>query len=582
MKAGHQDGSDAKALLGVFALLRPHAAKVVVALVAMSAASAGLLALPLMVRGMLEASLGSRSQPPSFASLGLIAVVLAVLALAAYVSTVLLQDVSRRTCASLREAYVGRWLRASIAAQRDLAVGEFGERLTTSLADVDWFIRASLGHFLGMLVLMFGGGFMLLWTNWRLALVTLLALPPCVWALRAIEKRGRALLRERRTKSESLAGMLQGAVLGLEVVKAFNAEKIVIGEFRRRQSPLLAVQLRESLVTSLVEPVLIATGAVTFLLIVFFAATFMARGSMSAPELFTFLVYLMFILPNLRTLGLQLARWRHLRIALDFLDDISRIPPEEDRSGAVLLPPKIRGHVEFRNVGFSHPGRSRVLEGVSFSVAPGERVGIVGASGAGKSTIFHLLLRFFDPSSGVITLDGHDVTGCRRDSLRQALAYVPQDAMLLDGSILDNLLIGNPEAQPRDVNAALEAARADDFVSALPEGIKTQVGERGLKLSAGQRQRLAIARALLKNAPVLLLDEATSAMDPRTEKLFAESIRSVMQGRTALVIAHRLATILDLPRLVFIHEGRVAGSGTHEELMAGCADYRAVVGASLV
>jgi ATP-binding cassette subfamily B protein len=578
----HNSGSDAKALRAVWCLLRRHLAEVLVALLAMSAASAGLLALPLAVRKMLEASLGPQPVAPSVGSLGVIAVLLCILAVAAYLSSVFLQDVSRKVCAELREAFVGRWLRASVAAQRDLAVGEFGERLTTSLADVDWFIRASLGHFLGMMVLMVGGGFMLFWTNWKLALVTLLALPFCVLALRAIERRSRALLRERRNKSESLAGMLQGAFLGLEVVKAFNAEKTVIGEFRRRQEPLLAVQLRESLVASLVEPVLIATGAVTFLLIVFFAATFMARGSMTAPELFTFLVYLMFILPNLRTLGLQLARWRHLRIALDFLDDVSRIPPEEESPRAVVLPDGTRGQIEFRDVCFSHPGRPRVLQNVSFSAAPGERVGIVGASGVGKSTMFHLLLRFFDATSGFIFLDGQDITQCRRASLRRVLAYVPQDPMLLDGSILDNVRLGNPAANHFEVVTAIEAARAGDFIASLPDGLDTQVGERGLKLSAGQRQRLAIARALIKDAPVLLLDEATSAMDPRTEKLFAESIRSAMQGRTALVIAHRLATIVQLPRLVFIHEGRVADYGTHEELMARCPDYRAVVGASLV
>lgn len=573
---------DTNTVAALLRLLRPHAAEVVLALFAMSVASLGLLAVPLVVRKMLEASLSPQPAAPSLASLGLVAVILSSLAAAAYASSVLLQNVSRKICAALREAYVTRWLQAAAAARRDVATGEFGERLVTSLGDVDWFIKASLGNFLGMVVLMSGGVFMLFWTDWRLALVTVMALPLCVLALRSIEKRSRVLLREKRRQGESLAGMLQGAVLGLDVVKAFNAEESVIGEFRRRQQPLLALQRRESLVASLVEPVLIATGAVTFLCIVFFAATFMAHGSMTAPQLLTFLVYLMFILPNLRTLGLQLARWRHLRIALDFLADVSRIPPELDAPGAKRLPSDISGAVGFEGVSFSYPARPHVLSGLSLSVAAGEHIGIVGASGAGKSTILGLLLRFFDPACGRILIDGYDIAACTRRSVRAALAYVPQDPLLFDGSIMENILMAKPAAGQREIMSALEAARASEFIRALPEGLETRVGERGLKLSAGQRQRLAIARALLKGSPILLLDEATSAMDPRTEQLFGESLRSAMQGRTALVVAHRLATIVQMPRILFVHAGKVAGTGTHSQLMQTSADYRAVVGASSV
>lgn len=580
MRNRHEPGTKTTAAL--LHLLRPHTAEVLLALFAMAVASLGLLAVPLAVRKMLEASLAPQPVAPTFGSLGLVAIILSILAAAAYISSVLLQNVSRKVCAALREAYVIRWLQATVAARREVATGEFGERLVTSLADVDWFIKTSLGNFLGMVVLMSGGAFMIFWINWKLALVTVLTLPVCVLALRSIEKKSRAVLREKRREGESLAGMLQGAVLGLDVVKAFNAEEAVVREFRRRQSPLLALQLRESLVASLVEPVLIATGAVTFLFIVFFAATLISRGSLTAPELLAFLIYLMFILPNLRTLGLQLARWRHLRIALDFLDDVSRIPPERDGPHDQSLPRDLRGSVEFREVSFSFPGRGKVLSDLSFSVAPGEHIGIVGASGAGKTTILHLLLRFFDPADGKILLDGHDIASCQRRSVRQAFAYVPQDPLLFDGSIMENLRLAKPEAGAREITSALEAARAEEFVATLPQGLETHVGERGMKLSAGQRQRLAIARALLRNAPILLLDEATSAMDPRTEQLFGESLRSAMQGRTALVVAHRLATIVQMQRLLFVHAGRVAGTGTHAELMRDCADYREVVGASLL
>lgn len=562
------------------ALLRPHGWAVAGALLAMTAASLGVLGLPLLVKSMLEQATGADPRAPALWQVGAMAGALLLLAASAYVSSVLLHEVARKVCARLREESASRWLHASLSAHRDMSAGELAERLNVSLSDVDWFLKSSFGNLLGIALLTAGSLAMLFWISWKLAAVTALVAPFAVLALQAIEKAGRKLLRRRRVEGEKLAGMLQGMILGLDVIKAFNAEDCEAARFRSQQERMLQVQRRESYVSALVEPVLIATAAITFLFVIFAAGTFIAAGKMTVSELVTFLVYLMFVLPNIRTLGLQLARWRHVRVALEFLDDTSRLAPERDRPSARPLPGPARGGVEFRNVRFSHAGRVSVLRDVSFCLAPGEVAGIVGESGAGKSTIFQLLLRFYDPDDGQVLLDGADVAGYTRSSVRAACAYVPQDVVLFDGTLLDNLRLANPGATEKEVRAALASAQALEFVDALPQGLATSAGDRGLKLSAGQRQRLAIARAFLCDAPILLLDEATSALDPRTEMLFGGSLREVCRGRTALIVAHRLSTVAGLPRVIFLRGGTIADQGTHAELMRRNEEYRALAGAA--
>jgi ATP-binding cassette subfamily B protein len=414
--------------------------------------------------------------------------------------------------------------------------------------------------------------------SWRLALVTALIAPVTVAVLRLIEREGRRLLRLGRMEAEKMAGILQSMILGLDVIKAFTAERREAQRFQRQQDRLLAVQRRESYVASLVEPVLIAAGAATFMFVVFFAGRFIAEGTMTAAEFITFLVYMMFVLPNVRTLGLQLARWRHVKVALEFLDDASRMEPESDPPGCMALDKSARGTLEFRAVHYHHAGRQAGLRGVSFRLEPGEQVGIVGASGAGKSTILHLLLRFYDPSGGSILIGGQDIARCARSSVRDAVSYVPQDVLLFDGTILDNLRLGRPDASEEEIREACRAAQALAFFEELPDGLLTPTGDRGLKLSSGQRQRLAIARALMKQAPLLLLDEATSALDPATEVMFGAALRRLAGDRTMLIVAHRLSTVAGLPRIIFLHEGVVAGDGSHAELAAGSAAYREVTG----
>jgi ABC-type multidrug transport system fused ATPase/permease subunit len=555
-------------------MLAPHRWAVAAALVSMASASLGLLALPLMVRGLLERA--ARDEAPSAFNIAGMALLLAALAVTAYFSAVVLHEVARKVCASLRSQYAARWFRSSMAAHRSVPAGEYAERLNSCLSDIDWFVKGSLGNLLALVLVMVGGACMLFWISWRLALVIIVVGPAVVFALRFIEREGRKLLRESRQQSEKMAGLLQGVVLGLDVVKAFNAEEEAARHFGARQEKLLEIQRKESFVTSLVEPLLIFAGAVTFLLVVFMAGRLIAEGSLNLPEFVTFLVYLMFVLPNLRNFGMQIGRWRHVKVALDFLEDQHHLPEEADPETA--LAPAGGGRLEFRGVFFRYPGRAAGLGGISFVIEQGEHVGVVGESGAGKSTLFSLLLQFYRPQSGTISIEGTDLCRCSVASVRRLFAYVPQDIVLFDGTLRDNMLLAAPRASDEEILEACRAAQALTFLESLPHGLDTQAGDRGLRLSAGQRQRLAIARALLRKSPILLLDEATSALDPKTERLFGASLRDSLAGRTAIIVAHRLTAVADLPRIIYIDNGVVVSQGTHRELLSNCPAYRAMAG----
>lgn len=505
-----------------------------------------------------------------------------LLAGSGYLSSVLLFQVAHEVTAGLRENFVRSLLFAPVGYHRDSSTGQLLERLSASLADIDWFIKRAFGSLLGVLILMSGGAAMLFVLNWKLALFSTLAAPAIAAGLRAIDQKVRHLQKQRMDATEAVAGNLHGLLTGIEIVKAFQAESQELQKFAARQEALLTVQRRESLVGSLMEPLLVAMASLTFLVVLFFGGHLIARGELAAAELITFLIYLVFVIPNARNLALQIAQWRHLNLALDRLEEAAAIVPEQDLPRAKSLSSRVRGEVEFCRVHYGYAGRETVLCDLSFRIQAGERVGIVGESGAGKSTIFNLLLRFYSPDAGEIRIDGQSLQETTLKSLRGAIALVPQENVLFDDTILENIRFGNPAASEEQIHAACESARVADFIADLPSGMLTRVGERGLKLSGGQRQRLAIARAFLKDAPILLLDEATSSLDAITENELRLAMGALMQNRTTLVIAHRLSTVTHLPRILMVQGGRILDDGSHEELLNRCPTYRNFVSTQLI
>jgi len=293
-------------------------------------------------------------------------------------------------------------------------------------------------------------------------------------------------------------------------------------------------------------------------------------------------MYLMLLMPQTRVIGSIVNRWQQVRIGLNRLDDILELVPERDHEDARTLPVPVEGRIELRDVSMSYDNREPALRNVSFSLGRGERVGLVGESGAGKTTLFNLLLRFYEPDSGVITIDGIDVRSVQLASLRSALALVPQDTTLFDDTIAENVRYARASATDAEVEEACHLAQISDFVESLPDGYQTVLSDRGMNLSGGQRQRLAIARALLKKAPILLMDEPTSSLDAQTEEHLRRAMEVAMEGRTTLIIAHRLATVAHLPRIIVLSRGRILADGSHQELLETCPLYAEIVATQMM
>ncbi|YCI04663.1 ABC transporter ATP-binding protein/permease [Ensifer sp. D2-11] len=402
--------------------------------------------------------------------------------------------------------------------------------------------------------------------DWMLSLITFVGAPPLLLGLRYISRRLRLATREAVEANSRVLGAMQETIQGISIVKAFtmedelgrNVEGIIKGA-ENRANRIARLSERTAPLTETFAGLAIS-GVLAY-------AAFRTIYSNVAPgALFAFVTALLLAYDPVRRLArLQLSLERAAVNARMLYEILDTVPHQRDLPGANQLAFS-EATVEFRDVRFSYGNGEEVLKGVSFLAEGGKTTALVGPSGAGKSTIISLIPRFYDPQSGVILIDGQDIAAVIKQSLRNGLAYVSQQAYLFEGSIRDNIRYGRPEATDAEVEEAARLAYAHDFILAQPQGYDTPVGEQGMTLSGGQRQRLSIARALVRNAPILLLDEATSALDTESEAAVQKALDQAMSGRTVIVIAHRLSTVVNADKIVVMKEGLVVEEGTHEEL----------------
>jgi len=449
--------------------------------------------------------------------------------------------------------------------------GEIVSRLSTDTTQLKSTFGSSASIALRNFFMFIGAVTMMVVTSPKLSAYVLVAIPVIILPLYAA---GRAVRERSRAAQDTLAEATAFATESLSAVRvmqAFLAEPASVARFR--QAALGAYQaarattLSRSLVT--IAAIFLSFGSVV--LVLWLGAQDVLAGAMTGGALSQFLLFAVLAAGALGELSQV---WSEVSAAAGAAGRIAEIlaiaPKIKVPLHPIALPSPPRGEIAFASVSFAYPGRpgDLVLKSLSLSVAPGEVVAIVGPSGAGKSTLFQLLLRFYDPTSGIVSLDGIDIAQADPADLRARIALVPQDAVIFGASIADNIAYGAPGASRDEIRAAAERAAADLFIKALPQGYDTLIGERGVTLSGGERQRLAIARAILKNAPVLLLDEATSALDAENETLVQGALDALMAGRTTLVIAHRLATIVNAHRILVMDGGRIVEQGTHQTLLA--------------
>jgi ATP-binding cassette, subfamily B, bacterial len=567
-------GADRRSLRPLVALVpfvARYRGRIAAALGVLTVAALATLAVPLAVRRMIDHGFAAESAEfidQYFAMMLLIAAVLAASSALRYYLVITLGE---RVVADLRDAVFAHLLRLSSGFFDMQRIGEISSRLTADTTQIKSAFGASASIALRNLVLFTGAAIMMVVTSPWLSGLVLVAIPLIVLPLVAF---GRLVSRRSREAQDTLADASAYAVEAIGAVRtlqAFTAENAArtrfLGEVERAfQAARASTKARAWL-----------TGAIIFIVfasvvgILWAGAQDVLAGRMTAGTLGQFVLYAVFAAGALSELSQVWGEVMQAAGAAGRIAELLKFEPAiQAPARPVALPEIQRGEIRFEGVSFAYPSRddSRVLENVSFHVEPGARVAIVGPSGAGKSTIFHLLLRFYDAKAGRILLDGVDLASADPRAVRERIAIVPQDAVIFAASVRDNIRLGRIDASDADIECAGELALVDEFARALPQGYDTQIGERGVTLSGGQRQRIAIARAILRDAKVMLLDEATSSLDAESEMLVQQALERSMEGRTSLVIAHRLATVLGADRILVLDRGRIVEEGTHASLVA--------------
>lgn len=407
----------------------------------------------------------------------------------------------------------------------------------------------------------------MLYLDWQLFAFTACVFPPVIWFIDWFGKKIRKSGRWIQEATAELTSVLQESVTSARVVKSFVRENYEIERFEKQNLDNFRANMKNAQQMSILTPVIEFVAACGVAVVLWYGGHNVIDGRITAGSLVAFLTYAVNSTNPIKRLSKVLGSIQKALAAAQRVFDVLDMPEEiTNKPQAIALPPVV-GNVEFKNVTFAYNPNEIVLKNFSFTTKPGQMIAFVGPSGAGKSTVASLLPRFYDVKEGSVTIDGKDVRDVTMESLREQVGIVPQETVLFNGSVYDNILYGRLDATKEEIEAAAKAANAHNFIMELPQGYETMLGDRGMNISGGQRQRLAIARAILKNPQILILDEATSALDTESERIVQEALDRLMVGRTSFVIAHRLSTIKNADKILVLDKGELVEQGTHEELL---------------
>ena len=494
----------------------------------------------------------------------------AVLALGTGLRYSLVTRLGERVVADIRMAVFDRVIGMSPRFYEQIMTGEVLSRITTDTTLIQSVLGSSVSIALRNLLIFIGGLALMLLTSAKLAGLVLLIVPVIIVPILVLGRRLRVISRENQDWIAASSGNASEALGAVQTVQAFTHEGASRARFAEMTETSYQVSRRRIRTRALLTVIvifLVFTGVVGVL---WMGARDVRTGIMSEGALIQFVIYAVMVAGAVAALSEIWSELQRAAGATERLVELLRAKDTvQDPANPSVLASPVRGEIAFENVSFRYPARPEIaaLENVSLIVRPGETVAFVGPSGAGKTTIIQMILRFYDPDQGRITLDGVALGDLRRDDFRASVALVPQDPVIFATSARDNIRFGRPDASDAEVEAAASAAAAHEFIMALPDGYDSYVGERGVMLSGGQKQRIAIARAILRDAPVLLLDEATSALDAQSERAVQRAVDELSAGRTTLIVAHHLATVKKADRIVVLDQGRIVATGTHDQLV---------------
>ena len=557
-------------LRGLLPFLSPYRISILLAFGALVATAVLSLILPLALRRVVDGFSVEDTALMDAYFAGAVGIA-ALLAIFTGLRFYLVTRLGERVIADIRAAVYDKVIGMSPAFFERILTGEVLSRLTTDTTLIQSVIGSSVSVALRNMLMLVGGLIFMLFTSMKLTLSVLLIVPAVIVPIVILGRRVRALSRESQDRIAESSGNASETLLAAQTIQAFTHEaqsRSLFGAMTEKAFEAAKARVFNRSLMTIIVIFLIFTGIVGVL---WMGARDVRAGNMSAGELVQFVVYAIMVAGAVASLSEVWGALQSAAGATERLGELLRArDPIEDPDAPVPLPAELKGHIRFEDVTFSYPARPSIttLDRLNLEIKPGETVALVGPSGAGKTTLFQLLLRFFDPNEGQITLDGVPIDAMVREEMRKAYALVPQDPVIFATSARENVRFGRPEASDAEVEAAATAAAAHEFLVKLPDGYDSEVGERGVMLSGGQKQRIAIARAILRDAPILLLDEATSALDAASERAVQEAVETLSENRTTIIIAHRLATVKKADRIIVLDEGKVVASGTHDSLVA--------------
>lgn len=548
-----------------------YKARMVAAFFALVAAAGVTLVLPLAVRRMIDFGFSGSDASLIDSYFGMLVLVAGALAIASAMRFYLVTTLGERVVADIRSAVFSHVIGLSAAFFDKTQSGEVVSRLTADTTQIKSAVGSSASLALRNLFLFIGAIAMMVITSPKLSSLVLIIIPfivlPIVWF-------GRKVRRKSREAQDTLAhasGFATEAIGAVRALQAFTNEAIAAGRFRQAVDKAFEAARSSTAARAGLTAFAIFLIFSSVVGILWIGAVSVLNGEMSAGALSQFVLYSVFAAGALGELSQVWGELSQAAGAAERLAELLATEPDiKVPQDPVALPERLTGALAFNNVGFQYPSRPdvTVIDDLSFSISPGETVAIVGPSGAGKSSVFQLLMRFYDVSKGDVRVDNVPVEKTDPTALRSQIAIVPQDTIIFGTTVIENIRYGRPDAGEAEVIAASKAANAHDFVTAMPDGYDTELGERGAQLSGGQRQRVAIARAILKDAPILLLDEATAALDAASEDLVQQALDQLIKDRTTIVIAHRLATVLAADRILVMQDGMIVEQGDHKSLIA--------------
>ncbi len=556
-----------KVILRLMVFVKKYWRRLLLAFICLVATTAFSLAVPRMLGEGIDSVLSSGDRSFLILTAAVVIGASALRGLSAYGHTYLSQTVSQKTSYDIRNAIYDRLQRLSFAYHDQAQTGQLMSRATVDVEAIRQFFGQGLLGLIQMFLLFIGISYLLISMDWRLALLTLAFMPAIGWRAVVVRTYLEPIWLRIQELLAALGTTLEESLTGVRVVKAFSREREESQKFAGGATALYNKQISAARVMAFNMPLMVFLISLPMALIVWYGGRQVIAGSLTIGHLTQFILYVGMLIMPVRRLGYMtnmLSRTISAgRRILEILDTVSAV---QEKANAIKLD-RVKGEVSFEDVSFSYNSMAPALQNVNFSVQPGQLVALLGSSGSGKSTIAHLLSRFYDVSSGRITIDGNDLRDVTIASLRKNVVTAQQDIFLFSATIRDNIAFGAVNADMEQILAVAKAAYLHDFVQSLPYGYDTWVGERGLTLSGGEKQRLAVARTLLINPSILILDDSTSSVDAETEHLIRQALDKLIKGRTTFIITHRLPIIRNADLILMLKDGQIVEQGRHNELM---------------